>query len=122
MGDKNCFVFCSFSFKDAQHHNFLLEFLMTVGKSYVEQRRTKDFILDLLTLNVPDLFKMEYDEGSTSTIHSDILSSNVSDEFMHFLTEYIQKNHLQEDLLEETERIWVGGSRSGVVWCDATRR
>ena len=93
-------------FKDAQHHNFLLEFLKSVAKCYLEQGRAKDFIIDLLSLDVPDLFKMET-EGSTSTIHSDILSNSVPDEFMQFLTVYIQRNHLQEAILADVDQIWV---------------
>lgn len=107
-------VFLFLSFKEAHHQNILLEFLKSVGTCYLEQGRTKDFVLDLLALDVPDLFMMEYQEGSTSTIHSDILSSNVPDEFTHFLTEYIQRNHLQEELLAETERIWV--SAWSLLW------
>ena len=90
-----------------------MEFLKSVSKCYLEQGRTKYFVLDLLALDAPDLFMMEYEEGSTSSIHSDNLSSSVPDEFTHFVTEYIQMNHLQEELLAETEKIWVG---AGQVW------
>lgn len=94
------------SFKDAQHHNSLLDFLKSVARCYLEQKRPKEFIMDLLELNVPDLFMMDC-EGSTSTIQSDILSNSVPDEFTQFLTEYIQRNHLHQVILEDVEKIWV---------------
>lgn len=99
-------AFLPHSFKDAQHHKFLLEFLKSVAGCYLEQGRPKEFIMDLLELNVPDLFMME-SEGSTSTIQSDILSSSVPDEFTQFLTEYIQRNQLHEAILQDVEKIWV---------------
>jgi hypothetical protein len=80
--------------------------LKSVAKCYLEQKRAKDFIMDLLELNVPDLFLMDA-EGSTSTVHSDILSNSVPDEFTQFLTEYIHKNSLHEAILKDVEKIWV---------------
>lgn len=77
-----------------------------MAKCYLEQGRPKEFIMDLLELNVPDLFMMD-NEGSTSTIQSDILSNSVPDEFTQFLTEYIQRNNLHEAILQDVEKIWV---------------
>ena len=95
-----------FRFTDAQHHKFLLEFIKSVAMCYKNQDRAKDFILDLLHLDVPDLFVTD-NEGSTSTLQSDILSSSVPDEFSNFLADYIQRNNLQETILGEVETIWV---------------
>ena len=62
--------------------------------------------MDLLELNVSDLFMMD-SEGSTSTIQSDVISGNVPDEFMQFLTDYIQRNNLHDAILKDVEKIWV---------------
>ena len=99
-------IFCTFRFTDAQHHKFLLEFIKTVAICYKDQDRAKDFILDLLHLDVPGLFVTDT-EGSTSTLQSDILASSVPDEFSNFLADYIQRNNLQETILGEVEAIWV---------------
>ncbi len=96
----------SSSFKDARHHQFLLDFLKSAGRCYLEQGRAKDFIMDLMELNVPDLFTMDT-EGSTSTIQSDIMSSSVPEDFTQFLADYIQRHHLHEALLKDVEKIWV---------------
>ena len=107
----------SIRFTDAQHHKFLLEFLVSVGQSYLQQGRARDFLLDLLHLDVPSLFVMETEEeeGSTSTLQSDILASSVPEEFVQFLADYIHRNSLQELLLQEVETIWVseGAGRGG---------
>lgn len=97
---------CLFRFTDAQHHKVLLEFIETVAKRYKNQDRAKDFVLDLLHLDVSGLFVTDT-EGSTSTLQSDILASSVPDEFSNFLTDYIQRNNLQETILGEVEIIWV---------------
>ena len=73
---------------------------------YLEQGRAKDFLLDLLQLDVPRLFVMEA-EGSVSSIHSDILATSVPDQFTHFLSDYIQRNALSEAILKEVETVWV---------------
>ena len=96
----------NYRFTDAQHHKFLLEFIKSMAKCYKDQDRAKDFILDLLHLDVPGLFVTD-SEGSTSTLQSDILASSVPDEFSNFLTDYIQRSNLQETILGEVETIWV---------------
>ena len=103
---KACFYSSDPCSLDAHHHYFLLEFLKYVARCYHDQGRAKDFIIDLLSLDVPDLFMMDT-EGSTSTIHSDIPSNSVPDDFMNFLTEYMQRNQLQEPVLNEMDKIWV---------------
>ena len=74
--------------------------------------------MDLLELNVPDLFMIDT-EGSTSTIHSDVMASTVPDEFMTFLAEYIQRNNLHEPILKDVQKIWVclSPQSSPCVWC-----
>ena len=63
-------------------------------------------MLDLLQLDVPNLFGME-SEGSTSSLQSDILATSVPDQFTHFLSDYVQRNALQDSILSEVETIWV---------------
>ena len=99
-------VSLSIRFTDARHHKSLLEFLQSVAVSYLKQCRAKDFVLDLLQLDVPKLFASEC-EGSTSTLQSDIAAGSVSDEFTTFLSEYIQRNDLRKAILANVERIWV---------------
>ena len=96
----------SIRFTDARHHKSLLEFLQSVAVCYLKQCRAKDFILDLLQLDVPTLFVSE-SEGSTSTLQSDIVAGSVSDEFSTFLSEYIQRNNLRKAILANVESIWV---------------
>ena len=74
---------------------------------YLEQGRAKDFILDLLHLDVPRLFVTESDGNSSVSLTSDALAASVPDEFTNFLTDYIQRNSLGDDILEEVETIWV---------------
>ena len=96
----------SHRFTDAQHHEFLLAFMRSVAACYLSQGRAKDFVLDLLQLDVPSLFVTET-EGSTSTLQSGVETVCVPDEFTSFLTDYIQRNRLQEAMLREVESIWV---------------
>lgn len=81
--------------------------MKSVAACYLEQGRAKDFIFDLLQLDVPRLFVME-SEGSSSTVQSDLLATSVSDDFTNFLTDYIQRNGLREEMLRGVETIWVG--------------
>ena len=97
---------CLHSFSDAQHHRFLLQFLKSVAACYLEQERAQDFVLDLLQLDVPRLFVME-SEGSSSTLQSEVLVMSVPDEFTDFLTDYIQRNSLCEEVLMKVRTIWV---------------
>ena len=99
------YLFCC-RFTDAEHHTFLLEFLKSVAQCYLAQGRANHFILDVLQLDVPNLFGTE-SEGSTSTLQSDILSTSVPDQFTHFLSDYVKRNALQEALLSSVETIWV---------------
>ena len=76
------------------------------GQCYLKQGRACYFMLDLLQLDVPNLFGME-SEGSTSSLQSDMLATSVPDQFTHFLSDYVQRNALQDSILSEVETIWV---------------
>lgn len=89
-------------FINAQHHTFLLELMKSVGQCYLVQGRACYFTLDLLQLYVPNLFGME-SEVSTSSLQSDILATSVPDQFTHFLSDYVQRNALQDSILSEVE-------------------
>ena len=93
-------------FPDTRHHKLLLEFLQSVGSCYLAQSRANKFIVDLLHLDVPALFVSDND-GSTSTMQSDILSGSIADEFTIFLSGYIQCNNLKRAILDTIESIWV---------------
>ena len=80
--------------------------MKSVAKCYLEQGRAKDFVLDLLQLDVPSLFVTER-EGSTSTLQSDTTTDSVPEDFTSFLADYIQRNSLQDAMLREVETIWV---------------
>ena len=86
-----------------------------MAKCYLAQGRASHFILDVLQLDVPNLFRAE-SEGSTSTLQSDILSISVPDQFTHFLSDYVKRNALQESLLSSVETIWVGVCVCVCVW------
>ena len=93
-------------FPDSRHHKLLLDFLQSVGAHYLAQCRANKFIVDLLHLDVPALFISDND-GSTSTMQSDILSGSIADEFTTFLSGYIQCNNLKRAILDTIESIWV---------------
>ena len=97
----------------------MLEFFQSVAKHYIDQSRAKDFILDLLRVDVPRLFVRSPDQISLSSQHSgegatDILALPVPDEFSQFLTDYVQRNLLRDQLMDDIETIWV--SNVGIVF------
>lgn len=68
----------------------LLGFLQTVGERYRDDKRTPEFIPDLLQLNVPRLFATDDQlDGSGS----------VGDQFVDFLKGYVKRHNLQRSLL-----------------------
>lgn len=85
-----------------------MEFLKSIAQSYLDQGRSKDFLLDLLRLDVPNLFVTGPSEEETdSAKQSDLLAESVPEEFTYFLADYIQRNSLHDVILQEIEAIWV---------------
>ena len=100
------YTVCIYYRFDSHHQRSLLDFLKSVGSSYLVQCRAADFVIDLLSLDVPSLFIADH-AGSTSTLQSDITTGSVSDEFYAFLSDFIQRNNLRNPILKRVELIWV---------------
>ena len=96
------YLLCRYS--EAQHHKTLLEFLKSVGDTYQQQGRAKDFILDLLHLNVSKLFA-EGLEVPPLQQHGNTVGTAV--EFSTFLRTYIQKYSIRDAVLQDISVIWV---------------
>ena len=77
-----------------------------MAATYREQGRAKKFVLHLLKLDVSKLFVTDFEE-STSTVQSDIVCGGVAEEFMAFLSDYIQRNSLKSTILSDFKTIWV---------------
>lgn len=90
-------------YSESQHHKTLLDFLKSVGDTYQEQGRAKEFVLDLLHINVSKLFAAGHErpplqhEGGAGT----------SVEFSAFLCTYIQKFSISGAVLQDINLIWV---------------
>ena len=87
----------------ANNHHFLLEFIKQVGAQYVTDQRPRDFILDLLKINVPMLFALpeKTDNGYDVAVE---VQSNLST----FVQEYIYDNGLKKGLLPRMSKMLVG--------------
>lgn len=78
------------------NHNFILEFLVSESTCYTEANKQVVFILDLMKLDVPDLF---YDrQGQTSV---------PGENFKEYLQQYIHPSALSEKLLKCMDTIMV---------------
>lgn len=86
---------CSHSTDTIQH--FILEFTMKVSEKYRKAQNSRDFILDILKLNVPNLF--------SSTGEPEENGIPVEDRFVKFLRDYIQRNNLRPVLIERIQEI-----------------
>lgn len=90
-------------YSEAQHHKTLLEFLKSVGDTYQEQRRAKNFVLDLLHIDVSKLFA----EGHEKPPLQHEGGAGTSEEFSAFLCTYIQKFSISGAVLQDINLIWV---------------
>ncbi|KAL5475173.1 hypothetical protein EMCRGX_G027240 [Ephydatia muelleri] len=84
----------------ANNHHFLLDFIKQVGAQYVTDKRPRDFILDLLKINVPMLFALpeKTDNGYDVAVE---VQSNLST----FVQEYIYDNGLKKGLLPRMSKM-----------------
>ena len=95
------FIILCCRFAGAQNHGFILEFLILVGDHYREERKAKQFIFDLLSMQISGLFVVEQ---STNKDHA---AQSVPITFQAFLREYIQRNHLTISVISHVTTIWV---------------
>ena len=85
---------------DASSQGFILQFLMSDEASlYTEAGKRVAFVLDLMKLDVPDLF--------ASPPHN-----TTSERFQENLHAYISKEGLSKDLLENVDKIMVSNHHS----------
>ena len=94
---------CSHRHSGAHTHRFLLEFIKTVGYRYVKDGRSHDFIVDLLGINVPQLFGLPEDTDKGHPVAVEIQSK-----FSAFIQSYILLNTLKIGLLQNMDKILVG--------------
>ena len=99
-------------FSGAQNHGFILEFLIHVSDNYRDERKAKQFVLDLLGMHLNGLFGVEQLTGK------DHAAQSVPITFQTFLREYIQRNHLTSAIIAHVTAIWVrreGGGEGEMV-------
>ena len=84
---------------------FILEFLLSVGDHYRDDRRAKQFIFDLLSIQLSGLFNVDRASAGDHAVHS------VPITFQTFLREYIQRNHLTSVIINHVTEIWVRKER-----------
>ena len=77
-------LFISHSYANPQDHQFLVEFLKRTGQFYAESYTHFEFLVDLLAIEVPQLFAHEQ---SGSDLYS---------EFSTFLQDYVSGWHIGE--------------------------
>ena len=73
----------NYSYKEAQYHKFLLDFLKSVAVWYSNKYRPHKFFLDLLKLHAPTLFFKE--ENDLENPHS------LRSQFYDFLEKYYRR-------------------------------
>ena len=95
---------CTCRYSEAQHHKTLLQFLKSVGDTYQEQGRAKEFVLDLLHLNVSKLFAESLDKSPLQ--HEGAVGTAM--EFSSFLRTYIQNCCIRDGILQDINLVWVG--------------
>ena len=76
----------------------MLEFLRSLAECYKLDQRAKDFIPDLIRLDVPLLFAAENEPGKEG-------GNLVGKKFSSFLHEYIQRNNLCPAIMSKIEDI-----------------
>lgn len=79
-------LFNSHSYTDPQNHQFLIEFLKKTGQFYAVAYTPFDFLVDLLAIEVPQLFAHEQSD------------SDHYSEFSTFLQDYVSGGHIEEKL------------------------
>ena len=90
-------------FGGARNHFFLLDFLRSVADSYLLDNRQREFISDLMQLNVPKLFAIE--EGADEATEKEDME--VGKEFTIFLRNYINRNALKLSILSQMTSLLV---------------
>ena len=92
-----CFV-CRFS--GAENHAFIFEFFTYMGEHYLGERRPKDFVFHLLSMNIPGLFGIEPSKNNHA-------AQSVPVCFKTMLRDYIQRNRLTNSVVGHVTAIWV---------------
>ena len=74
---------------------------MVVAQQYVDERRPKEYIYQLLSMNIPGLFAID----AKLKDHHQALSVTLT--FQTMLRDYIQRNRLNESVIGHVTAIWV---------------
>lgn len=77
--------------------NFILDFFRKVAGKYRKTNRSRDFIIHVLQLNVPNIF--------SSTGEPDDDNVPIETRFMEFLRDYIQRNNLRGVIIDRIQEI-----------------
>ena len=108
----NCWFYCHekenlitdfsfFRFRDPNEHGFILDFLFSKAAIYAELKQPVKYILDVMKLDVPNLFT----DSQSGT-------SGPGENFKELLHSYIASNGLQRELLKNVDVIMVS-----LIWC-----
>ena len=94
-----CFYTCClyfFSLRSEESQSYLFSFLTKIAEKYEEDKRTGNFISELIQLDVPQLFApslpMEVEKPKVN---------NVGQQFKDFLVSYIHGNNLHSVILNQ---------------------
>lgn len=89
-------------FIGAENHFFLCPFMEAVGKKYIDDKRSPEFLVDLLQLKVPKLFALE-----EANVTGGCMQNEVPKKFSSFIRSYINSNALKSHLLIQMKPILV---------------
>ena len=98
-----CFYTCClyfFSLHSEESQSYLFSFLSKIAEKYEEDKRTGNFISELIQLDVPQLFA-----PSLPTEVEKPEVTNVGQQFKDFLVSYIQRNNLHSVILNQLQSI-----------------
>ena len=93
------FIFVLFSnrYPESKNHGFILEFLLSEADHYAEARKAGTFILDLMKLDVPNLFASPphfISESFKKNLHSYIVANNLSIELQKSVESIMVSKHI----------------------------
>ena len=103
MGCIYCFYICClyfFSLRSEESQSYLFSFLSKIAEKYEEDKRTGNFISELIQLDVPQLFA-----PSLPTEVEKPEVTNVGQQFKDFLVSYIQRNNLHSIILNQLQSL-----------------
>ena len=93
-------VFIFFSLRSEESQSYLFSFFSKIAEKYEEDKRTGNFISELIQLDVHQLFA-----PSLPTEVEKPEVTNVGQQFKDFLVSYIQRNNLHSVILNQLQSL-----------------